>query len=424
MQPTLAIDFGTTHSLVGAVTGDRVHQSLPLDPHAHDPSVMRTLLYFPHADQCFYGAQALTQFVENELEGRLFRSFKSHLPSKTYLGTMVGDRPLPLDRLVGLFLLELKKRSEENLQQKFERVLLGRPARYSMDEESHQIALHRMRKAAEFAGFKQVDFLEEPVAAAYSLKKSWAKPQLVLIVDLGGGTSDFSVVRLNPSDNSKDEVLGVYGISVAGDALEEACMKTRLAPMFGSELEYRVPMSNNVLRMPPAVHEKLCYPAHIVHLKDRDTYEFLRNTQKWAVRDTDRAKLHRLFVLMEDQQIYSLFEEIERVKRALSESPLDQLNFPYPEIEIGFPVTRAEFDQWTATSLGRVIQCLHECLQQAQVTPQQIDLVCLTGGTAKVPAVHAQLKAIFGAEKLSTAALFHSVLHGLVAAAAAQGAAN
>ncbi len=417
MKASLAIDFGTTHSLVGAVTKDRVYNSLPLDPMATDPTVMRTLLYFANEKQCYYGAEALSKFIENELEGRLFRSFKAHLPSQSYLGSMVNNRPIPLDQMVGLFLLELKKRSEDFLQTKFDRVLLGRPARYSMDEVAHQLAIHRMQKAAEFAGFKEVSFLEEPVAAAYSLKRTWSTAKTVLTVDLGGGTSDFSVVKLYPGDGGKEEVLAVDGISLAGDALDASMMQEKLASYFGSDVIYRVPMSSNALQMPPGIHQRLCYPAHIAHLKDRDTYEFLRNTQKWALRDTDKKKLHRLFVLIDDQQIYNLFEEIERVKRGLSDHDSETFQFPYPDIELETAISRTEFDQWSKQTLDKIMRCLDNCLAQAQLKPENIDMVCMTGGTARVPAVRKQLEQRFGAEKISTAALFHSVLHGLVAAA-------
>lgn len=111
---TLAVDFGTSNSLVGAYCfGDgqtKAHriEAMPLDPSASDPSLIRTLMYFPSADICYYGTQALQEFVSNDMEGRLFRSFKTHLPNKNYLGTTIGNRILSLETLVGTFLLELK----------------------------------------------------------------------------------------------------------------------------------------------------------------------------------------------------------------------------------------------------------------------------------------------------------------------------
>ena len=158
----LAIDFGTSNSLVGAFHQGKRLEALPLDPLAADPTLMRTLLYFPHADQCYYGNEAIQRFIENDMEGRLFRSFKSHLPNASYLGTSIDRRVLRLEDLIGIFLLELKKRSEAILGGRIDRAVIGRPARYSMDPVADGFALHRMNKAAEFAGFKQVEFVPEP----------------------------------------------------------------------------------------------------------------------------------------------------------------------------------------------------------------------------------------------------------------------
>ena len=129
----LAIDFGTSNSLVGAFhKGQRV-EALKLDPKATDPTLMRTLLYFPHADLCHYGVDAIEQYVEQDMEGRLFRSFKSHLPNKGYLGTVIGNRILTLENLVGIFLLELKKRAEKSLGTTVDKAVIGRPPESVLD---------------------------------------------------------------------------------------------------------------------------------------------------------------------------------------------------------------------------------------------------------------------------------------------------
>jgi hypothetical chaperone protein len=133
---TLAIDFGTSNSLAGAwIDGKRV-EALALDPSAPDQTLMRTLLYFPDADTCFYGNEAIGQYLEHDMEGRLFRSFKSHLPNRNYLGTFVDDRPMTLENMIGIFLLEIKKRAEVILKREIHNVVLGRPARYSLDIQS------------------------------------------------------------------------------------------------------------------------------------------------------------------------------------------------------------------------------------------------------------------------------------------------
>jgi len=141
IHDTLAIDFGTSHSLVGAIVDGKPIEAISLDPYSTDPTLMRTLLYFPDGETCFYGAEAIKAYIDNDMEGRLFRSFKSHLPNQNYLGTMVGKRILSLENLVGTFLLELKKRAEKYFGRSFDSAVLGRPARYSMDEVAEGFAI-------------------------------------------------------------------------------------------------------------------------------------------------------------------------------------------------------------------------------------------------------------------------------------------
>lgn len=413
----LAIDFGTSNSLVGACTKGQRIESIPIDPLSSDPTIMRTLLYFPHPDLCYYGQEAIDKYIEEEMEGRLFRSFKSHLPNKSYLGTVLENRILTLENMVGVFLLELRKRAEKHLNTKINKAVIGRPARYSMDPVADEFALHRMRKAAEFAGFSEVQFTPEPLAAAFDYRRQITSEKIILIGDFGGGTSDFTVIKLNPNSFHKKDVLSIEGCPLAGDALDSVFMANRLNEFFGAKTKYRYPMSNNTLSMPISIMQKLNHPAHIVHLKEKDTYEFIKEVRKCSLRDKDKFNIDRLFVLIEDQQIFSFFEEIEKTKRALSDQDNAQFKFDYPEIEITQDFTKDFFINSAIEAKEKIFSSLDECLNGAGITANQIDLVCLTGGTAKVPFIREEFIQRFGAEKLQTQSHFHSVMSGLIESA-------
>lgn len=414
---TLAIDFGTSNSLVGAFQKGQRIEALPLDPFAKDPSLMRTLLFFPDADHCFYGTQAISKFIENEMEGRLFRSFKAHLPNQNYLGTMIDNRVLSLENIIGIFLLELKKRSEKILGEKITRTVLGRPARYSMDDVSEGIALHRMKKAAEFAGFTEITFVPEPLAAALDYRRGLKEEKVVLIGDFGGGTSDFTIMKMSQNPYQKSDVLGVDGCSFAGDALDSVFMHERLNRGFGAGVKYQMPMSKNVLTMPPKVVDRLNKPAHIVHLKERDSYEFIREVQKCALTAEDKHSLQRLFYLIEDQQIFPFFEEIENTKRALSEKTTAKFDFKYPDLETTEVFSVVEFENWSEKIKVSIFDALDRCLSQSHLKDDDIDIVFLTGGSGHVPFIKKEFENRFGAPKLKEKAFFHSVLSGLVEAA-------
>lgn len=414
----LAIDFGTSHSLVGAIHQGKVFETLPIDPrNASDTSLMRTLLYFPHSDLCFYGAEALAKYSELEMEGRLFRSFKSHLPNKNYIGTVIDNRILTLENMVGIFLLELKKRAEQHLGTQFKKAIIGKPARYSMDDVADEFALYRMKKAAEYAGFEEVRFVPEPLAAALDFKKQVSGEKIILIGDFGGGTSDFTIMKITPGRFSKKDVLAVDGCPMAGDALDSLFMQNRLNTGFGAQAQYRLPMSNNLLKMPVSITERLNKPAQIVHLKEKETYEFIREVRKCTLKDEDKNKIDRLFVLLEDQQIFPFFEEIEKTKKTLSGFSTSRFSFDYPELETAEVFSAFEFENWALDFKNNILAALQRCFEQSSVRPEQIDHVFLTGGTAHVPFVQNEFRKIFGEDKLQSKKFFHSILSGLIESA-------
>lgn len=413
----LSIDFGTSNSLVGGVISGQKYEPFKIDPKNSDQTMMRTLLYFPNPDICFYGAEAISEYIANDMEGRLFRSFKSHLPNKNYLGTVLDNRILTLEKMIGTFLLELKKRAEKNIGQQIDKAIIGRPARYSMDDVEDGFALHRMQKAAEFAGFKEVHFVPEPLAAAFDYRKNIDSEKIVLIGDFGGGTSDFTLIRMAPQKFTKKDVLSIEGCPLAGDAFDSLFMSHRLNEYFGAKAKYKLPMSSNVLTMPKNVSLRLNHPAHIVHLKEKETYEFIKTVQKTSLTDKDSAAVSRLFTLLEDQQIFSFFEEIEKTKRSLSLNQEVEFNFNYPDLDIRDLFTRPQFEEWSQDNIQKIFTALDRCLASAQVKPEDVDLVTLTGGTSKVPIIEAEFAKRFGVKKLRSQSQFHSVLLGLTEAA-------
>lgn len=416
-ETILAIDFGTSHSLVGALhNGERV-EALPIDPGHSDSTLMRTLLYFPHADECFYGSEALSRYTEHEMEGRLFRSFKSHLPNKNYIGTIIDNRILTLETMVGLFLLELKKRAEKILKTEITKVVIGKPARYSMDDVADEFALYRMRKAAEYAGFKEINFVPEPLAAALEFRRQLNDEKTILIGDFGGGTSDFTIMKITRSDFKKSDVLAVDGCPLAGDALDSLFMQNRLNAGFGANAVYRLPLSENLLKMPASVMDRLNKPSQIVHLKEKETYEFIKEVKKCTLKESDKDNINRLFILIEDQQIFSFFEEIENTKKNLSAKPTAKFDFNYPDLETSDIFSAVEFQNWAQNFKSGIFSALDRAFVQAGVHASQIDHVFLTGGTAHVPFIQDEFRKIFGAEKLQSKNFFHSILSGLIESA-------
>ena len=411
---TFAIDYGTSNSLLVATDGRVRTQPLTLDPSAPDPSVLRSILYFPNGDQCFYGHEAIEHYNEQNGEGRLIRSVKKYLPSESYTGSWIDNRMVRLEDLIGLFLLEMKKRAEAALGVKgVDRLVLGRPAKFSSDPIKDQLAEFRLQRAAEIAGFKHIEFIPEPLAAALDLRTRLTEMKTVLVVDLGGGTSDFTVIQIGPRAFVPSDVLAIGGVAVAGDAVDGEFMKFHVAPFLGSRVKYRVPMGSNVLEMPKSLLDHICSPADLAQLRRSDHLEFFRSIQRWSVGDDDKEKLERLFVLVEDQLGFAIFEEIDRLKRALGEKKEAAFDFDAAGAEIRFEITRPDFDAAVSKPIAALIATMDETMRSAQITSDQIDIVYCTGGTSKLGLVQKALRQRFPEEKILNRDFFHSVIQGL-----------
>ncbi len=413
-RPTVyAIDFGTTNSLLAAASPHRVFEPIPLDANAPDPTVLRSVLFFPSAREVFYGERALREYAAHGMQGRLIRSIKKHLPSRAFIGTRIEERPMNLEDLIGAFLAVMRRRANAHFGVDVTRVVLGRPALFSEVPEDDRFAEYRLERAARIAGFEDVSFCPEPVAAAASFRERLPERRLVLVGDFGGGTSDFTCLWLGPEPFDPSHVLAIGGVSVAGDALDGSIMRARVARHFGAEVRYRVPMGANLLEMPSMLRARLCSPADLSILSARDVMAHLRDIERWSLGPDDRRRMEQLFVLIEDAQGFALFEAIERAKRELSRAERAEIAWRYPPIDLREPIDRASFRDGARRELGRILDALDDTLLRAGVGPRDVDVVCLTGGTARVPALAEELAARFGEAKLTRARAFHSVIDGL-----------
>lgn len=411
------IDFGTSNSIVGAADPTGLRGFVPLDPGAPDPSILRSLLYFPNARQVYFGSEAISQFVDHDLSGRFIRSIKKQLPSRSFTGTQVDNRVLSLEHLVGTFLGELRNRANRHYGMDVTHVVLGRPARFSADDADDTFAQARLEEAARLAGFRHIEFLAEPVAASIGYErgsKQAAKANpIILTVDYGGGTSDFTVYQLKGTDFRPSDVIAMGGVSVAGDALDSAIMRSRISLHFGTGVRFQVPFGDNTLTMPKGLMERICHPGEISLLRKQDTMEFLRNVRQWSLGPEDRARMDRLFTLLEDQLGFSIFEQIEKTKRGLSTAEQAQFRFSYPGIEITESFLRSEFEDYASDALNKMKNSLDETLLRSGLRDSQIDRILCTGGTARVPWVRQSLVGRFGAEKIQDLDPFRGVARGL-----------
>ena len=408
-----AIDFGTSNSLLAAANRHAVCEPIPLDPAAQDPTVFRSILLFSDDGQWSFGTGALNEYIAQGLRGRFIRSVKRFLPMASFSDTRIGTRKVLLEELVGMFLREMRTRANTHFGRDVKRVMMGRPARFSDDDELDALAESRLRRAAQFAGFEEIHFCPEPLAAAYDFGSTSPGARTFLVADFGGGTSDYTVARLDPAQADSLEVLALGGVAQAGDAFDGSLMRNGIADHFGARVRYQVPFGSNWLEMPTPLMERLCSPADICLLARRDVLEFLRGVRSGSSSEADKLHVDQLTCLIEDGLGFQLFEAIEHEKRELSQHEAALFRFEYPGIDISENFTRARFETASAKVSSSILTRLDETLARAHLTPHDIDSVCSTGGTAKVPVIKHGLEERFGAQKLQALSSFHAVIHGL-----------
>jgi hypothetical chaperone protein len=413
-----AIDFGTSNSLLAAANRDGSHAPIPLDPAAEDPSLMRSVLFFPEARGpagagVALGKAALEQYVAQGSRGRLVRSLKRFLPMRGFVRTQINGRTYTLEELIAIMLRAMRERADRHFGARVTSVLLGRPARFAEAPADDAFAEQRLRQAALLAGFERVEFCPEPVAAARDFRDELTQDTLMLVGDFGGGTSDYSLVRMGQGGFALSDVLAIGGVSVAGDALDGSLMRGKVARHFGADVRYKVPFGDNELTMPKPLMEKLCSPAEMSLLAQRDAASFLSDVRSWSLGADDRHHIDQLLTLVEDGLGFMLFESIEQAKKQLSSADQALLSFHVAGIDLDQGITRAEFERGAQRELTAIIRALDATLERAGVRAADVGLVCLTGGTARVPCIKVALAERFGAERLHSLRGLHAVAEGL-----------
>lgn len=407
-----AVDFGTSNSLLAVVRADGTSELSELSPDSDTPSVLKSVLFFTPDDGWSFGADAIREYSRAGAHGRLLRSVKKYLPDVGFRGTRIHRTLMGIEDLIGVFLREMRTRANRHTGADVRRVVLGRPARFSEDDEAEATATERLTAAARIAGYEDIELYPEPLAAARDFRHTLHGPELTLVVDLGAGTSDFTVLRLRPDGYDPSDVLAIGGVSTAGDAVDGAMMRGKIAAHFGANVRYRVPLGNSLLTMPRPLVEALCSPADAALLERKDIVELLDRVRYGCETETDREAVERLICVGEDRLGYAIFRAIEQTKIALSDAGEAPFEFRYPDADVTDTVSQDELSTMSADVVQRIVGCMDDTLARAGVSSTQVERVCLTGGTAQLAALRQELRARFG-DSVVLHRTFHSVVGGL-----------
>jgi hypothetical chaperone protein len=398
----VGIDFGTTNSAVAIADDAGAVQLVPLAGVSH----WRTVLYFESGGRLTAGGPAIARYLETGGEGRLIQSIKSHLASASFSRTTIFGRRWQLEDMIAAYLRQVRAAAPFDLGP---RAVVGRPVRYWGAESAQDDAraMTRMRDALGKAGFDDVVFEYEPVGAAARYAARLDREEQIVVADFGGGTTDFSVVRV-PSGT----VLATGGIGVSGDAFDARMIDAIVAPALGRGSRYRVDEMGGEAPVPAWIYGNLRRWHYLSFLKEESTLRLLDRVVQGAL---EPAKIERLTQLIDEDLGLVLHRAVEGAKVRMSSH--DDERVTLEPIGLDLPVARAGFEGWIAEDLAAIDGVLDDVLARAGVTPDQIDRVFATGGTSLVPAVRGRLAARFGEVKLIGGEELTSVAWGLAARA-------
>jgi len=383
----------------------------------HDDSEGQALRAMRRAPRVRAGPAAIDRYLATAGDGRLVQSIKSFLASALFERTEIFGAVYELEDLVGRLVAELRAAAELELGPLGRRVAVGRPVRFAGQAATadERLALARLRSALARAGFDEVVFELEPVAAAHHYGLRIEAPELVLIGDFGGGTSDFSVLRLAPGGGrAHAEVLASAGVGIAGDAFDAKLVRERVAPALGRGTSYRNPFGD-VLPVPRWLYAHLERWHHLSFLKSPPTLALLADLEREAL---EPERLRAFTRLVREDRGFHVYRAIEATKHELSRQQESRVRYRDDTFALDAAVARRDFEAWIALELERIEGSVDDALASAGCADARIDRVFLTGGSALVPAVRHIFERRFGGEKLRGGEELTSVASGLALRAA------
>ncbi len=406
-MPACGLDFGTSNSAVALATGE----VLRVEPLAEQPRLSRSVLFFPEeTNETLTGGDAIERYLQDNA-GRFIQSMKTWLPSTSFTKTQIRNRTLSLEELIAIFLRSLRGQACRASGLELDEVVLGRPARFSVDPKIDAFAQARLEKGARLAGFTKVSFVIEPIAAALAYEATLSKDEQVLVVDFGAGTTDFTLMKLGPSHRSKGDrradVVASSGVYVGGDRFDAAIMKHKLLRYFGQGSTYEVGFKR--MPIPTYVLGRLSSWNEMSLIREKSTRELIDMMLRSSDDKPAIAALHDLVMY---NLGYRLYRAIEKAKIALSTEKTTHVRFDDERVKIDEKVTRPEFDKFCQPLIDELEEC-SDALMARVPQPMTIDSVFLTGGSSQIPAVQQLFARKFGADRLRTADAFTSVVEGL-----------
>lgn len=407
MPDFAGIDFGTSNTTVGVSNSDGV-RLLPLE---QDHQTLPSAIFFDFASRSSFCGRAAREHYLAGSEGRYMQSLKSILGSSLIdEKTRIQSKSMSFADILGVFFAFLKKKMELQLGHDVTQIVVGRPVHFvDGDEAADREAQRSLQAIARGQGFREVAFQYEPIAAALDYEQRVQREELVLIVDIGGGTSDFSIVRVSPQRagvaQRKDDILANGGVHIGGTDFDRVLSLARVMPHLG----FGTKTADGKRNLPTHYFYDLATWHSINSLYRKGVTTELRAVRYEAAR---RDLVDRLIRVVEDRHGHTLAIAVEQSKIDLTSHAESDVAVPYPEWE-KIVVTRDDFDEAAGGAVQRVVETVQGLLKDASLAATDINTIFVTGGSSMVPILRHSILSLFPNAKVESGNLLGSVGIGL-----------
>jgi hypothetical chaperone protein len=406
------IDFGTTNSALSIYDEEKKEILSTI--------IIPSLIYFPQtvdktaAFNYVVGETAISAYLSDGMEGRFIKSIKQILSKSSFIETRIQNKRYTAADLVALILKELKSRADQIIGQECQKAVIGRPVFFDDDDtQKDTLAQTRLSKAAHLAGFTQVRFQFEPIGAAFAYEKTLDKKENVLVADLGGGTTDFTYLVLDPAKagslHRENDLKATGGIYIGGDSFDSAFMWEKGTPYFGKNTQYEA-TPGKVLTVPKSLFANICTWDKMNFFNGLRIKKDIENYYYFSGNDPD---FKNLITLIDNNLGYSVFQSIEKTKINLSDQNVSRFTYSNMGIEIDEEITLAHYEAIIDKDLQKISHYLDQFMLQNDIKAAEIDSLFLTGGTSLVRAIQNLFKTRFPHIKVNSGDNFTSVAKGL-----------
>jgi hypothetical chaperone protein len=407
---TLGIDFGTSNSAIAWRPNHGIAQLIPLEG---DALAMPTAVFYnAEENSTHFGRDAIAHYLEGT-EGRLMRSLKNLLGSPLLMETtVINNQLVNFSDIITTFLATLRERATRHIGTAPTRVVMGRPVHFVDDDAARDAqAEASLRHAAESVGFTDIAFQLEPIAAALDYEQRLTRETTVLVADIGGGTSDFTVVRLGPAlmhkPNRADDVLATTGVHIGGTDFDQKLSLGQLMPLLGY---------GHIGPQNREVPNRVFFDLSTWHLINWQYQPKAMAQAKALQANYSDVRLHdRLMRVLTERYGHHMAHDVEQAKIRCSQTDHDtRIDLSYVETALAAQLSTTDLYNHLAQLLANTVACARECVQRAGLTHGKPDAIYLTGGSSALRTFQQALQTEFAGVPLVEGDLFGGVASGLV----------